>query len=248
MVYSMKLLLLFILLSAPVFSKTHILGYPKSGNNLFCFALSKILNEKIWMINPNASLQVWFSPSPDAASTHSFLFSHTPSLLDLDKADQDRDHLIVIVRNYREALIRFATETDAPLTPEKIVASLFRSLHAPSIEYDYFNVLKCYDNWNPKTRILIYYEDLLTDFESTMADCLMKLGVQKGQFDEFVAHKEELFKQCKDSYRYGKTMSGGDLAYHQKAWLTLEAARRLDLLVQQKFPYYWNQYLQRYGI
>lgn len=252
----MKLWLFFILLSTPVFSQVYILGYPKSGNNLFCFSLSHILNEEIWMINPNASLQRWFSPSLSATTNHSFLFSHAPHLLGLHKADQNRDHLIVIVRNYREALIRFAIDTPSQLkefTPDKIISLLFQSLQAPTScyqmgGYDYINILRCYDNWNPKTRTLIYYEDLLTDFEATMANCLMSLNVQECKFDEFVAHKEAYFKQCKESYRYGKTMSQGDLTYHQKTWLSPKVARRIDLLVQQKFPYYWNQYLQRYGV
>lgn len=262
---------LFVMLLCTTFSLSahiYILGYPKSGNNLFCFALSNILNESVLLSKPSGLPEVWFTPTPldpsadlsslQPNSIYSILFSHNPVSLKLKQANQDRDYLIVLVRNYRESIIRLATQTEEArktFTPEKAL-SLIQNLQPLSTMSDcyqvnngenYINVLRCYDNWNPKTRILVYYEDLLTDFESTMADCLMKLGVQECAFDEFIAHKEERFKQCRDSYRYGKTMSGGDLAYHQKTWLTPELSKQMDLFMQQKFPYYWNQYLQRYA-
>lgn len=245
-------------------AKIYVMGYPKSGNNLLCYCLANILNKTIYfncnepivLYRPNALNHYGESNGEIEESGNDGIYlEHHSYGLALHQANQAREFLIIIVRDYHESFTREEIQilNGDPFAPEILLDKVKHLRPLDSIEdcyntnaIDLINILRCYDKWNPKTRCLIYYEDLLTDFDSTMRKCMKKLRIPEHLLAPFLLEKEERLQESLNNYRYGETMSGNDLKYYQKHWLTPEIAIQMDEEIMLKFPYYWGKYLKRY--
>lgn len=247
-------------------ARIYIMGHPKSGNNLLCYSLANILKKPvIYNINkpkvyayPNELDHVVEFSSEEILANIGYdtiFFEHHSYGLGLHQANQNDEFLVVIVRDYHECFTRVEIQmvNGGPFSPEFSLNKVKNLRPLNSIEdcyntnaIDLINILRCYDQWNPKTRILIYYEDLLTNFEFEMRKCLNKLHVPEHLLTDFLSHKEERLQESLNTYRYGKTMSGNDLKYYQHHWLTPEISIRMDQEIKMRFPYFWKKYLKRY--
>lgn len=254
--------------------RIYVLGYPKSGNNLLCYSLANILDRavffgdtKIYFLPNTLGDLTYFEKIKDAnwnkqkmneTRNRAIIFNHAPAWVHLNEAKPSQDYLIVIVRDYHECItkhVAFKNQKNESFDAETIL-KWFRNIPnfvAPencfeSDKVHYMNILRCYDKWNPQKRVLVYYEDLLTDFESTMRECIEKLHVPHPHLEEFLLQKEERLEECRESYRWGETASNGDLKFHQEKWLTPEIAVEIDAILERKFPYFCRTYLKRYKI
>lgn len=258
------------MVTSQVQAKIYVLGYPKSGNNLLCYSLSNILHKPM-MIEQN----VFFLPNAlgdvSKLGKHKSLsiseeelvaamhFEHRSANLKLYEANPMDDYLIVIVRNYRECFIRYmlqeAQEAELLFKPQDVLNMTKQICALDSIPdcynasaIDYINILRCYDEWNPKTRVLVYYEDLVEDFDATMEACLKKMNVdiRSSSFNEFLIQKKERFNESRETYRYGETMSGNNINHHTEKWLSTDIIKQIDEELRMNFPYFWHKYLSHY--
>ncbi len=251
-------------------AKIYVLGYPKSGNNLLCYSLANILRKPVLLgqgvlfePNPLGDVSAWIGKYKEKIKTEELIdvinFEHHPAGLSLHKANQINDYLIVIVRNYRECFIRGMLQErengEALFEPQEVLTKveLLRSLDSIPDCYDtnaidYINVLRCYDEWNPEKRILVYYEDLIEDFDLTMKNCLisMNVDIQCTSLDEFLMQKRERLAESRNNYRFGETVSENDINHHTKKWLSIDVIKQIDMEMKTNFPYFWDKYLSHY--
>lgn len=253
------------MVSPHIQAKIYVLGYPKSGNNLLCYSLSNILyksvivgNKILFTPNTIGDVSGWESECEEQL-IDAISFEHHSAGLKLREANQINDYLIVIVRNYRECFIRNLLQggENAKLLfkPQDVLTQVKQLRTLDSIPdcydtnaIDYINILRCYDEWNSKTRVLVYYEDLIENFESTMESCLKGLNVdiQCSGFHDFLIHKQERLEESRKTYRFGETLSENDINHHAKKWLSIDFIKQIDAELQMSFPIFWHKYLSHY--
>ncbi len=249
-----------------------ILGYPRSGTHLLCYSLSQILDTHVvahpksikWRLirhYPKDSYKSGTTPLGDVLfdkiPSNSIFFSHYPRRLGLSQANQKEDFLIVIVRDYHECFARHFGIKNQNLNKrllEECTRKIENAYDDNTINYDhainYPNILRCYDEWNEETRFLIYYEDLISDFDSVMSQCLKKLKIKGHHLEEFLVNFETEMKNSSKIYQYrqGGSKSNNDPKFYQKNTLSLEDTLNMDKSLKTHFPHLWKTYLSRYEI
>ncbi len=243
-----------------------ILGYPRSGTHLLCYSLSQILDSyvianpqsdqwrRIRMYPKNAYASSTFPPylkKTDQIPPNSLFFSHNPNYLGLSKANQKKDYLIVIIRDYHECFARNYGRENPNLNKQLAqecqtkITSIF-----DDSTWNYPNILRCYDEWNPQMRILIRYEDLTANFESVIKNLLVKLKITDHHLNAFIGNFEGEMKNSSKIYQIGQggSQSGGDPKYYQKNTLSKNDLYNMDHTLKTHNPHLWKTYLSQYEI
>lgn len=161
-----------------------------------------------------------------------------------DKINQDKNKLLVVLRNYKECIPRACQYSEAEFK-HAVLSEEGGFCH-------YIRNLRCFDRWkNPDTKLLIYYEDLILDLRGNVEKILQFLGEDITQMDQVFedekSFREKLIqlyrKQCpvKDAWS-----SGGDkLIYHSRNFKN-ESLIEMDVHIQKNYPNLWKKYLKRY--
>ncbi len=213
----------------------YLLGYPRSGNHWFGFCVEAILNapNAQGYVNPESKLQPW---------------GHRPLTMQLDKVDKSQNYLIVILRNYRECMMRQLDNDEEKVTEALEQEYIFflnpvlvRNVMEP-ISYPY--VLKWYDEWDASKRFLVYYEDLMNDPETVLKEIIRFLGKDEFLVDRFMAKFEELKAFSYRSYCNPQSRTVG-LNYHTSL-MTPENIVFCDNFMKSHYPDYWYKYLSQY--
>lgn len=141
---------------------------------------------------------------------------------------------ILLIRNPKECLLRGGTVKDL---------KNFGRSSAP-----FFANLQIYDNWNPKTRKLIYYEDLIEHPRKTLKSILDFLGEDDRYLNDFMLHFEQHKQNSLDFYTFtdhvSRTKGKKSLFYSNK--LTKQKKIAIDNAIKNANPQLWNKYLVRY--
>ncbi len=145
--------------------------------------------------------------------------------------------LIVLIRNPKEALMR----TQHKLITMDILLGKEKGYVKGS---DYFDAISVYDSWDADKRLLVYYENLLTNPGPEIARILNFLNEPLTALDDFMRDYQKHKKICLDLYKDGES-KGEDLLFHSKK--TYPAYRLLvDQWIEQLYPVWWNKYLKQY--
>ncbi len=209
--------------------------YPKSGTNWMMYCMTE-LTGRGWSLGLKNGLYTTAGVRADT-SLKKFAHSHFARRIQ-KRANPNRDLFILLVRNYKECMTRRRGSFDAVLNkPEK---NLF-----------YFKNLQIFDNWNPKKRLLIYYEDFICDPEETLAK-VMEFVQQPDEerlqqfMENFPMHRQKVLYYYQEN-RIGGTQSQGTDILHHSRNVPEEKLIRLDHYVQKKFPHLFEKYLSRYA-
>lgn len=174
--------------------------------------------------------------------------THFPSYV--EKIPSNENDLIITVRDYQEVFVRLAKRSaDDRASEEKHIQSL---LDAKKHKH-FLETLKVYDNWNPKRRHLIYYEDLMLDPKTVLEKLLLFLGEDTIQLDYFMSkiathRKRSLNVYAAQQDRAGGPMSKGiDLKFHTKN-IAIDIRLKAQSLMQSLAGPLWDKYLTRYTI
>lgn len=143
----------------------------------------------------------------------------------------------MIVRNYFESMISIHKDIQ---TVQKIIQK--------SKSY-YFDILQLYDSWNSNKRLLIYYEDLIQDFENQMKKMLSFLEIDDNNLQSFMENYENLSEQCLHAYTitFGLGSGGKDLLFHSKN-IPRTQLKKIEVIIKRQFPDLWHKYLTRYAV
>lgn len=228
--------------------KVYVLRAPRSGSHWF-FYCNNVLFEK--NIYTESSLMTEF---PYKKNGESIFTAHNPYDLYLTDNSYCKDYLILLIRNYRECMVRNYHCPDIvkneilyqasfnPLSQEKNWVFNLRMNH-------YFHNLRIYDLWCSKKRLIIYYEDLIENPQETLLQVAKFIGENKKEdaiqefinnLDTHINNSLAIYERTHQSHTRGKS-----LLYHTHK-IGMEKSREIDELVIKYFPDFTEKYLSRY--
>lgn len=152
------------------------------------------------------------------------------------------DLLIFMIRNPKEALIRqlsLRAVLHSTMNDDK------RNIRPYCSAYSYFDSLYVFDKWNPKKRLLLYYEDMISSPKTTFESLLAFLGDSADKLEEFFSEYTKHKQTGLTIYNNqgGSQSKGDDLLYHSKE-ISLEDRQEIDQWMEQKYTYLWETYLK----
>ncbi|MCF7853145.1 MAG: sulfotransferase [Simkaniaceae bacterium] len=145
-----------------------------------------------------------------------------------------KDKLILIVRDYKELYYRNSSSNRAPIE---------------STLGNYFNLLEFYYYYPEDKKILVYYEDLLSEPNKFFSSLLEFTGDSKDYLEEFIEQIEFHSGRCASLYnipKHAKSLGKKNFRYsnqvHRSALLKLEQE------VKEKHPIIFDKYLKKYQL
>lgn len=158
-------------------------------------------------------------------------------------SEQDSLPMVLVVRNYKECLIRH-------LGSQKAASKHISGEDNNSVNY--FQCLSNFDSWKGE-KLLIYYEDLIDGDCGTLKKLceFMKCHDEK-KIKEFTAnidfHKSNGIKSYESITVIGKGASqsgGNEKIFHSKS-MSHSEKREWDEMVKDRYPVLFERYLKRY--
>ena len=171
--------------------------------------------------------------SDDFIPERKFMFpyifkSHTVEAIKEAGYDVKQDILILLLRNYKECILRnFYNDTGE--------LKMYDTVDLDAEIKHYIKNIIAFNFWEGE-KLLIYYEDLMTDFEGTFQDVVNVLALPECRFREFVSklsyHRERSVVQ----YKPGSHTKGMNLLHHSKK-LSLAGRMYWDRKVESVRPW-----------
>ncbi|MDX8430968.1 MAG: sulfotransferase domain-containing protein [Candidatus Algichlamydia australiensis] len=238
------------LFSTPVENRERIglLSYPRVGSRWFMYALIFGANRS-WRVNHS-------SKNTDAVLWHNFEQEVDESKVVLDTSHhrlffekeylRERDKLILILRNYRECLIRHSGV-------EKVLQMIHELNTKSGGKFSanwYLKNLQFFDDWPEERRLLIYYEDMIQNPKEVFERVATFIDEDPEVFASFLAHYKEhvakslAWRNAKEGHVRAQSM-GRDLSYHSKR-ISRKKRQKFDEAVKNNYPDLWEKYLTRY--
>jgi hypothetical protein len=259
-----KFLLTLITLPFLLFSESPeilFLSTQHTGTHLSLYCLCNLLGKRV-IFNRGPAQDTFFEEELIKFNNFKkeFIYaSHNPKDLWIKKDGEKKDILIVVLRNYRECLLRNHKTFQGAINEIKTEASYnwankFKALSLTSNHNHYFNNLRCYDFWDPDKRFLIHYEDLILNPEKVLIELAHFLNVNEEILNNFLENFDYHKKFCLEYYdtRFSKSgdiskSKGKDVLYHSKK-LGFDKCVTIDSLAKELFPDLFDKYLKRYEI
>lgn len=232
------------------------LSFPRSGTHWTLYCLS-ILLEKNIIFDRGMSEVEPFMGKLGLLNNGNIYAAHNPKDLWIKKDHNSRDYLILILRNYREAMLRNmndnAIDVIKTIKAWKDFDWLDKNKKLCYIQYrnSYINNIRCFDKWDEDKRILIYLEDLIDNPDKVLANVLSKFerDYNPDKLENFLQNIESHAQACLGIYssQGGSKSKGKDHLYHTKK-IGNNYSKKIDKTMKENFPYYFNKYLKRYEI
>ena len=163
--------------------------------------------------------------------------------------DPESDYLILILRNYRESMLRHY-QGDY----NRVISHLEDDSNDP-LQLSFFSNLQHFDEWPEKRKILIYYEDLLQFPKRELGRFIRFLNAPWTRYNNFIKDIEKHKQKTINLYNQGaikrkiKTpgsqSEGKDFLYHSKK-VPQEYLHQMDFLAKERAPNLYDKYLLRY--
>lgn len=220
---------------------TILFSFPRSGLHWACYCVLN-LTEDYYVDFPEAYATLK-DQSMLEGREKKILRAHTQRYFQESVAPIDRQHdrLILLMRDYKECISREARDNwDDAL-------QLLYGKISPGKAKSIFDNLELYDSWPSDRRLLIYYEDLLSNPKQVLAELVEFLGEDDHLLRPFMKNYEKHQETMLTAYqgKHGTFSQGKDLHYHSKK-APPQVIHDMDEYVKKKYPYLWNKYLMRY--
>ena len=227
--------------------KTYLLSYPRSGNTWLRYCIEFLtkrptLEKQAEVIGRyNCPLGFWLDLGTDFERQPIWKMHERFWMERSGTFDPQRETLILLVRNYKEAITR---QLGRPLQ----LHLLQRYTGRWDDPHLYFDNLALYHRWHPEKRLLLYYEDLITDPRNTLEQLLRFLHVEPTCLDAFFEHFD-LHKRCSLHIYTTQDPSitkGNKTMYHSYS-IDKQERKAIDAYVANTYPIIWDMYLRRYA-
>lgn len=234
--------------------KTYLLSYPISGNSWTRYCLEYITKRPTIYLYPNYIKQVPYANGPlgyifDVLQTEMsrdpiWKVHNKDDILRLKTYSPDKEKLIFIVRNPKEVLIR-----NFPVLFNNDKGNFFSILHIQNEFSEYFENIRIYDEWPSENKILIYYEDLISDIESTLKKLCDFFNVDRSIVNSFMEQYNYHVKNELNLYntQSRKTITNGNKTLYYSNELSREDLKTADLNISFIHPDLWKKYLKRFS-
>lgn len=159
--------------------------------------------------------------------------------------DPDRDYLILLLRNYKESMLR-------EFSDPKEVVQYIKNDHE-CLNFRFFQNLQNFDNWAEDRKLLIYYEELLKFPERELTRFINFLNLSNAGLPMLMDGFEEHKKKTIDIYNNknmdigfaGSVTEGKDLLYHSKK-VSLRDLKEIEAAARTRAPALYDKYLKRF--
>ena len=207
--------------------KTLAIATGRSGNHWFRYSLQYLTERRC---GDNRFNLYFDKKKPVICAQH--------NVYQVKGRDPNRDYLILLVRNYKECMLR-GNDHDIErikemLTDEKVCS--------------YFHNLEVFNRWHPKRRILVYYEDLIDHPRETLGSVLDLIGESRRRLPDFIKNIEKHRQKTLAYYdrtHKGARSRGKDHLFHSKQE-AIEDLEEIDEMIIDRWPTLFEKYLTRY--
>lgn len=167
------------------------------------------------------------------------IYPSTKPLLIKRHFPEEADRLILLVRNYKEAIIRHQ-DGKVELNPQFLLGNIL----------NYYELLRFYDDFNG-SKILFYYEDLISDPEKIIRKALEFLDetTHEQRIGEFFPYLQYHKNTCINVYaQHGKSYTKGEHDIFHSAKISKTKIRKWDAFMREQDPDLFDKYLNRYVV
>ena len=213
--------------------------FPRSGNHWMQNCITLLTQTPISSLAKKGLIRNRFNDPINPRKPICFA-THFPKVI--KNAPRDTNRLLIVVRNYKECLLRqaIACKRTFDLATDTDLMDLYAS------------IIQCYDTWHPDKRLLIYYEDLITKPAEAMHLVSQFFNGTESQYHQFM-EKYEFYKKRSRNYYHrtqnaaGGSMTGGNQVLYHSVSLTDEDKSALDQAIRQRLgDAIFDKYLSRY--
>ena len=109
---------------------------------------------------------------------------------------------------------------------------------------EYINRLSVFDNWDPKNRLLVRFEDLAHNPQVFVPQVMNFIG-DDSEYRDFIEHYDEFQDELilKYNKKGNRSNSGTDIRYFSKH-ISSQDLREIDLIVKNRYPDLWIKYFK----
>ena len=207
--------------------------YPRSGSSWLYYSILHMNNGHIDPLS--------------AFKTHNGIFSLEERTNNVGGPIGDFSHYFLLIRNYKEAIVRHKEGVNS----EEGFVKATKNIGEPRAAHlDYIHVITAFEAIKDKQKLVIYYEDFMSQQEETLVAIAGFLGLHRTGLIKFLAKLEEHKKECIKGYRNRGNASVTEgkvsmLNHHSKK-LTLEQRLAWDKSLSDRYPEIFEKYLKRY--
>jgi|GEM_PF-1099303 len=223
--------------------KEFYVTYPKSGTTLLHTIIQLLTKKELKRINHLESnksynrldLELDFD-KPTLFHSHNIKSFHK-------KIDPSKNSLIMILRNFKECIPSYKK-----FSSEELLNSIVLD-KGPFKQY--IKNLIYFDTWaNERTKLLIYYEDLISNPEETIKKIasFYHNQVEDDYLENLYDNYEDSWKKCYKSYKKSFPTGRSDgcsLIFHSKDFPS-DLVYSMDKHIKITYPHLWEKYLSRY--
>ncbi len=214
-----------------------LLSYPRSGNTWYRYCIEYLTKK------PTIGYTIPESAPWDMKCLGSFVDLGVDLNADnilikrhaIDCIDQPVDKFILILRNYKECIIKH-TLTDPKNTNMPLNVHIL-------IQSNYMILLQHYEAFS-KEKMVIYYEDLITDVQPILEKSLQFLQHDDTYLKSFMENLE--YHKEASLNLYGNSETRGKKITHHANKLTPEFKQEWDNYLVDNYNDLFTKYLQRY--
>ncbi len=227
--------------------KTYLLSYPRSGNTWLRYIIEAVTGRPTLekrsdgiIAKHDLPLGYWLPLGTVFSKTPVWKVHHKKWMQEMGTFDQQKETLILVVRNYKEVLTRHLKK--------QLTAEMLKN---PEDRWDstslYFENLALFDSWNQERRHLIYYEDLITDPKKVICDLVLFLGCSADKLNLFMEKYEEHRDAGVEVYsKHASSITQGKHPIYHSKNIQHDEKLAIDDFIQKKYPNLFDRYLARY--
>ena len=229
----------------------------RGGSHLFRLVLQHFTKRPLYCINtrPDIPFSLKYKNDLDLIldqNKRPIYYTCIPAKV--NKINPSTNQIVLLIRNPKELLISIAKRTITGRHPDmsKGAQIAFITDYMKKNYTSPIAKIKAFERWPEDRRLLIAYEDLISDRQNTIEKLMAFLGEDPAIVKPNLKKFEELQKQSIADYNEAHKRSGGSLSngshsvFHSND-LPKEALQAFDQLLQTKYPDLWEKYLSRYA-
>jgi len=210
---------------------SYLISYPRSGNTWTRYIIEQI--SKRVTIDEGRGEK---TQNPILIKRHDFCGS-----------ENKNKGLIVLIRDYREALIRHHDQKPVDMN------EVLNPRVSKNKQLSYIDILYGYDQWPADRRLLVYYEDLMMHPEVDILRMMIFLGLWPKKEDQYKSFIEDIETHKQSSIKNYETKigpsitKGEDLKFHSKN-ISIDEQKSYDVFLKKHHPEIFFKYLDRYAL
>lgn len=219
-----------------------LLSYPRSGNTWFRYCVEAITKRKTHGYLQEDSGH--FDKNHLGSYTDLGVNEEDPDILikrhALEDLNEPVEKLILLVRNYKEVVIRHRIES----WKSGINLDLLKSSCTTSeSSKNYLTIIEYFDSFKGE-KLIIYYEDLILDLRGTLEKASRFLKIGEENIESFIGNIN--FHKNKSLEIYGGSQTKGKSTSYHSNVLSKKEKIEWDNFIESYNPNIFFKYLQRY--